>query len=302
MLTLLFALCLFQDPSPAASAASIAEANAAARFKTATETSFEERGYSQIRYDLARMRTPVQIRVHKDLGCLVLFDRPYDDSWAADAGGSGAAGAYYSYQEWGVTPDAAQPSRRGLIIRNVAPAAPPVNLFFQFGEQALEILILPVDGLAEADRVVRFSLEPKPAPPPTPKPVMPRLEEKNQSWERYLALLTQDGNRTKRTPHGQVIYNFKKPPYFVFFKPAPHSPPQVALEAVRGVRKWNGTFKYEFPVPAERVEVDGQTLLILPNFAMSERRERLYLRSQVQGERNATFVKLGRGPRAGGKR
>ncbi len=294
MLTILLALCLCQEPNPP-------EANAASRFEAAVETSYRERGHSRVRYDLARMRAPVQIRVHKDLGCLVMFDRPYDDSWASDATGAGGQGAYYSYQEWGSTPDGAEPSRRALIIRSVAPSPRPVNLFFLFGEDALEILVLGVEALGEADRVVRFAVEPKPAPPPKPRAAATRKKEPNP-WARWLGLLVQDGNRTKRAPHGQLTYNFTKPPFFAFFKPGPHSPPLTALEVTRGARKWNGAFRYEFPLACERIEVDGQTLLIFPNFAMADRRERLFLRTQVEGERNATFVKLGRGPRAGGRR
>ncbi len=294
MLTTLLALCLFQPNEPAA--------NAAARFAAAVETSYHERGHSRVRYDLARMRAPVQIRVHKDLGCLVTFDRPYDDSWASDATGSGAKGAYYSYQEWGVTPDGAEPSRRALIIRSVAPGPRPVNLFFLFGEDALEILVLGVEALEEADRVVRFAIEPKPAPPPEPRRAPKDLAKRTGDWARWLAMITRKDARTKATAHGEAIYSFAEPPFFVFFKPRRHSPPLTALEVTRGVRKANGAFRYEFPTPAERVDIDGQVLLILPNFAMSDRRERLYLRTQVAGERNASFVSLGRGPRPGGRR
>lgn len=285
--------------------------NAESAFENMVEVDSFERGYSKIRYDLDHNGIPVVARIYPSMGCALIFDRPYDDTWASDQGGA-ANGKYYSYLEWGTNEYGTAPDHKKVVVSNVVKAQEPVNLFFLFGDHVLEVILLQADALHEADRIVRFQIvggkEPKPrndeiqvglkprVKRETPQEELPRKDVADESEKKIaeaMALPPQEGNHHKRVRHGNIIYNFDRQPGFVYFSPKPNSPEITTLEVIKGIKpKLQRNFSFAYPVPTtETYQVAGNTIMLFPNFSLDDK-ERLYLRTKADGEKVATTSKL----------
>ena len=225
-------------------------------------------GYSAIHYKLDGRRIPIKLRIHRDLGCVLLLNRPFDDTWAADMDSSSKAAHYYHYLVWGADSATGETDRRKVIVSARYVTQKPVNLFFLFGEHVVEILLEQVNDPKHADRVVRLLLERDPPRPVTPPPIPKR--EKAEVPKTWLSLPFREDARKLRLKHGLAIYNFENPPYFLYFKPKTTTPNLTVCEVIRGVRKNFLRFEIEYPIsPKDVSEIGNAKLFVYDRFALN---------------------------------
>lgn len=242
-----------------------------------------DRGYSRIVYRPGRTPFPVIAKVYPPLGCAVSFSRAYDDAWTSDE-------VHWKILEWGPVGQAGAPDHKTVVISNLLETDEPANLFFMFGGEVLELVLVQAGAMGESDRRIAIEVqiekrEKRAAPEP------PQAETKAEIDPWLLPL--RPGHRVRQTAHGTLIYDFSQKPFYAYFRAADDSPPLTVLEVVRGQRvRFGRRLKVEVPLAPTRSLMRGVNhLLLFPHFAV-DRGERLYLRVQASGERRARLTKL----------
>lgn len=236
-----------------------------------------------IRVDLEHAG-PLILHMHPSFGCAISFSHPFEDGWAADAA-SGSNGAYYQYLNWG--PEGSNYDK--IIIKNIQVTREKVNFFLLFEDHIFEMMLIPTTNIEKADRRVNVNLV-----FPEAKMVKPRPNLKLEELKAEPEIRIVDGEKKKRTRYGDISYSFDGEPLFLHFKGRSNLPPLLNLEIVRGQKRWGSRrFKIEFPInPRERKEINpSEIYLEFDRFVLGPK-ESLYLRIQLQGERDPTFIQL----------
>ncbi len=223
MMTMLFLLVFHHTAMPE-------ETSAQLRFET-REDAWADRGISHIRVPVAHVQKPITLKIHPTIGCLLEFSAPYTYLWASDQG-KGGQGGHFSYQEFGVD-DWGKPTYQKLLIKPVLETEDVFSLWFQIGEQALQVWVMQTPDLSMADHRVYLDLL-MPAPPIRQPEVRRPPEEQALSTEIASRLLEPKLRRMKRRTFTATYDRDRKP--FLAFRVRGEEGARPVVESVEIVR------------------------------------------------------------------